>query len=109
VSEFAQQVVAGSLAAIAQDSQKPGVDEIGKKDAVAGFDLGADWVSRMPCVLADRERIAGVGDKFHLTRPGQRSVRQAFVKDGADMGRGSIVRQIELHRGKTDRRPWLGL
>jgi hypothetical protein len=59
-------------------------------DALAKF----DYSEFEQCVLTDREHMARVGREFYLTRLGLRSVRHAFVKDGADVGRGSIARHL---------------
>src|ERR1700704_4864438 len=44
--------VADTFAAIAQEAQQPGIDEVGEQDAVAGRDLGPDRIGRMPRVVA---------------------------------------------------------
>ena len=62
------------------------------------LDLGADRVGRVPGVVADRERVAGVGRELHLRRLGQRAVGRAVVEDRADMRAEVVARQVELHR-----------
>jgi len=52
----------------------------------------------MPSVVADRKGVAGIGREAHLGCARQRSVRQAAMENGADMGRGRVGRQVELNR-----------
>src|SRR4051794_29004052 len=77
--------IADPLAAIAQEAQRAGVDEIGEQNAVPRLYFRPHWIGRVPGIVADRKRVAAVGGEPDLGRAPQASVTQALVKDRADV------------------------
>src|SRR5215471_10876496 len=79
LAQLVEQEVADSLAAVADEPQEAGIDEVAKQDAVARLDLGADRIDRVPGGIGHRKGVAGVAGEPDL-RPGQSSIQQAAMK-----------------------------
>src|ERR1051326_4735375 len=96
VTHLVEEEIADPLAAVAQESQNAGVDEIGQQDAVARFDLRADGIGGMPGIAADRESVAAVRGEPHLRKTLEAAVGAARVKDRADVRAAFVARQVEV-------------
>src|SRR5262245_51814456 len=79
--DLVEDEIADALAAVAQEAQRSGVDEIGEQNRIARGHLGADRVGRMPGLLVDRKSVARVGRELHLLALRHAVVGQPFVKD----------------------------
>src|SRR6266699_5139062 len=98
VTNFVEDKIAEALAAIAQETQRAGIDEIRQKDAVARAHFRAHRIGRMPRVGADGKGVAAIRRKRHLFALGQRAVGKPLVENGADMRVRVVAWQIKLDR-----------
>src|SRR5215469_2182294 len=97
VSNLIEHEIAEPLAAITEDAQHPGIDEVSQKDAIPGADFRSNRISRMPRVGAYGECITAVRHESHMISLGQRAVSELLMENGADMRGGAIARQVKLH------------
>ena len=51
----------------------------------------------MPGVVSNRKGVASIGRKQHLRPLGLTGIRQHLMKDGANMRRRIVRRQVKLH------------
>src|SRR5215813_10295495 len=92
VAQLVQRKICQPPPTIANESPRPGIDEIGEENAVARFYLRPHGVSRMPGVIGYGERVPGIRRKRHLRLLWFALIRQHLVKDGADVRRGIVGR-----------------
>src|SRR5258705_9700714 len=85
ISRLVEDEVPDALAAVAQVTQGTGIDKVSEQNRVSRRHLGADRVGGMPSVLADRERVTGVGRELHLGMLGHAAVGAHLMENRADV------------------------
>src|SRR5436190_10387793 len=96
MANLVEKEIAQPFAAVAQGSQQPMIHEISQQDRIARFYAIMYGIGRMPSVVTDRKCIARVGCKSHLCFLRHRTVGQLLMENGADVGAGVVLREIDL-------------
>src|SRR6266404_893984 len=96
IAHLVEHKILKSPAAIAQKSRRPGIDKISEQNAVSRFNLRPNQADRMPGIIANRKRVAGIRREDHLRPFRLTRIRQHLVKNGTNMRRRIVCRQIKL-------------
>src|SRR4051794_40649463 len=98
LSKLIQSEIAHATASISSKAQQPGIHKIREQNAIPRLHLGAQFVHRMPGIIAYRKRVPRIRGKIHSPDSVETAVRQLLLEDGADVADGIVLRQIQLNR-----------
>src|SRR5436190_23487984 len=96
VAQLIKDSVAHPTAAVAKKSPRPAIDKVSEQNTVACCHLGTHRISRVPGIISHGKGVAGISREWHLLSPGLLPVRQALVKNRADVRDRIVRRQIKL-------------